>query len=239
MDIDNRIHSDKYERYGAYHWEGINPRSARFSLPLWARYARILECVPHSAKMGVEIGCGDGTLTYLLKQRAFDHMIGCDVSVEGITLAKEKIAQFALGDSVVFECKPFGECGMPQGSVDIIVLADVIEHIEDPKELLSEIRRAGKPGGCLIVTTPYKRELGVWDGYHHNEYTQKTLASLLKGFFSDTIVQPFMPLFFYKAYDKSRLILWLFKALNRAGINLLKLTLPKFEHGMLIAVCRF
>jgi len=44
---------------------------------------------------------------------------------------------------------------MEDGSVDTIIMTEVLEHIEHPSALLAEVRRVLKTGGCLFVTVPF------------------------------------------------------------------------------------
>ena len=44
--------------------------------------------------------------------------------------------------------------GLPGGSFDTIVAADVLEHIIDLPPLIAEFRRLLKPGGELLVSAP-------------------------------------------------------------------------------------
>ena len=41
-----------------------------------------------------------------------------------------------------------------EGSFDVVVAGEIIEHVPNPDLLLREIRRALRPGGTLIVSTP-------------------------------------------------------------------------------------
>lgn len=43
---------------------------------------------------------------------------------------------------------------MKDNSVDIIICASLIEHVSEPRNLLSEIERALKPGGCTYISFP-------------------------------------------------------------------------------------
>jgi ubiquinone/menaquinone biosynthesis C-methylase UbiE len=44
---------------------------------------------------------------------------------------------------------PFGD-----GAFDLVLAAEVVEHVVDVPTLLSEVRRVLKPGGEMAVTTP-------------------------------------------------------------------------------------
>jgi len=44
---------------------------------------------------------------------------------------------------------------LPDGSVDIVLLYDVLQMISDKEKLLEELHRVLKPGGILFATTEH------------------------------------------------------------------------------------
>jgi 2-polyprenyl-3-methyl-5-hydroxy-6-metoxy-1,4-benzoquinol methylase len=46
------------------------------------------------------------------------------------------------------------DAGVPDGSVDVIIMLHVIEHVPDPVGLLKELNRMLKPGGLVVLETP-------------------------------------------------------------------------------------
>lgn len=234
---------DKYQKYGAYHWKDIDSSSffkvLNRSLPLYTRYQKCLRHIPEDACYGVEIGCGDGALTYLMAGHGIREVLGCDTDSTGINLAMKQVKDLPLANSVRFECRLFQDCNIETESVDVVVLADVIEHIKDPISLLQEIKRVGKPGGQLIVTTPRARKGKLWDTHHVHEYVEESLRQLLKEFFPETYVTPFMPLLFYTIYNSSFLFRFLFNTLTNMGMNPFSIRLHGHQHVMLLGVSCF
>jgi SAM-dependent methyltransferase len=53
---------------------------------------------------------------------------------------------------------PFGD-----GTVDAVVMLDIVEHIADPAAVLAEARRVLKPGGCLVVSVPHRGPMTALD----------------------------------------------------------------------------
>ncbi len=49
------------------------------------------------------------------------------------------------------------------GSVDAVVMLDIVEHIADPAAVLAEARRVLRPGGCLVVSVPHRGPLTALD----------------------------------------------------------------------------
>jgi SAM-dependent methyltransferase len=67
---------------------------------------------------------------------------------------------------------------LDEGSFDLTVSLDVIEHLQDDVAALRELRRVTKPGGALLVTVPAYQWL--WSGHdevnhHHRRYSRRTL----------------------------------------------------------------
>ncbi|MBI9015700.1 MAG: class I SAM-dependent methyltransferase [Phycisphaerae bacterium] len=53
------------------------------------------------------------------------------------------------------------KCSLPDGSVDIVIATEVLEHMVWPHSLLQEAYRLLKPGGILIASTPNATNAGV------------------------------------------------------------------------------
>ena len=48
----------------------------------------------------------------------------------------------------------FTQMNYPEHHFDVIVMLDVIEHLENPLEALQSVERILKPGGALYLSTP-------------------------------------------------------------------------------------
>jgi len=233
---------DKYRKFGAYHWNDIDSSSMykllNRSLPLYTRYQVCLDQIQVNACNCIEIGCGDAALTYLIAQKRI-RVLGCDTDETGIELAKQKIKKLPLGHFISLYCGRFQNCHIKSNSVDVVVLADVVEHLEHPELFFQEIKRIGKKGGRLIITTPVAKKNGLWDNAHVQEYTVESLSSLLKEYFPSTLVAPFLPEIVYKIYHSFFLFRYLFNGLAFLGVNLFKANLPIGRHIMLLGVSEF
>ncbi|MEG3618518.1 class I SAM-dependent methyltransferase [Magnetovibrio sp. PR-2] len=130
----------------------------------------------------LEIGCGLGNFLYVADQAGFD-VQGIDVSQSAVQHAND-----ALG-------KPCAQAGLledmnlPQGGYDIVVLADVIEHVRDPKAFLAHVQTLVKPGGIIFMAAPSldsftARLMGrYWIEFkleHLFYFNRKTLSQLLR-----------------------------------------------------------
>ena len=70
-------------------------------------------------------------------------------------------------------------------SVDFVVTFQVIEHIQNDKFFLSEIRRVLRPAGKLIMTTPNILMSLTKSPWHIREYTPLQMNDIVTSFFSN------------------------------------------------------
>lgn len=103
-------------------------------------------------------GCGLGDVAALLRPAA-ERVIATDVSWENVRRASENLA--SRGSATVVQAAaerlPFDD-----GSLDTVVLADVIEHVFSVDEALREVTRVLRPGGRVICVTPIRATLRAW-----------------------------------------------------------------------------
>jgi 2-polyprenyl-3-methyl-5-hydroxy-6-metoxy-1,4-benzoquinol methylase len=98
----------------------------------------------------LDIGCGNGAFTAHLSMRGFS-VSGCDSSVSGITVARQAYPHLTFFQHDVMEPLPDAHVGQ----YDAVVALEVIEHLFLPRRLLSHALLALRPGGTLILSTPY------------------------------------------------------------------------------------
>jgi 2-polyprenyl-3-methyl-5-hydroxy-6-metoxy-1,4-benzoquinol methylase len=153
----------KYHR-GAYHWKNISRSLVQRHLFTVARYELILATLPSWRGLSiVDIGAGDGALSNLILE-AQGEVTCVEPTEDGLNLAKSKLSGW--GTRVKF-ARTSQEL---QGSFDVVVCAEVIEHVDDPHLLLLEIKRLIKPGGQAIITTPIRITEYPSDSEHVREY---------------------------------------------------------------------
>lgn len=69
------------------------------------------------------------------------------------------------------------------GSMDFVVSFQVIEHVRREREVLREVHRVLRPGGCFIVSTPNAVMSLTRNPWHVREYTCSQLHELLASVF--------------------------------------------------------
>lgn len=114
----------------------------------------ILAQIPADTGWILDVGCGGGWLAAALtpKQRRVISMDISDINPIKALLNTNNPYHFGLVADV-FEM-PIGE-----NSIDCIVASEIIEHVSYPKRFLEELFKVLKPGGRLIVTTPYNEKI--------------------------------------------------------------------------------
>jgi SAM-dependent methyltransferase len=68
---------------------------------------------------------------------------------------------------------------LPDASFDTVILSDVLEHLYDPRQVISEIRRVLRPGGKLLMSAPFMYGLHErpHDYYRYTRHTLERMAS--------------------------------------------------------------
>ncbi|THJ19761.1 MAG: class I SAM-dependent methyltransferase [Nitrospira sp. CG24D] len=96
----------------------------------------------------LDVGCGDGRLAREIKHvlpRVVVH--GCDLSVAALNRAEGLDRRYAVDLNV-------DRLPEPDGSLDLVVASEVIEHVIDPGRAVAEFHRVLRPGGHVLITVP-------------------------------------------------------------------------------------
>lgn len=126
----------------------------------------ILSEVPPSDGWILDVGCGGAWLAKAVAPEG-RNIISMDISdvnpIRARRLVPETNHQALVAD--VFEL-PFA-----QNSVACIVASEIIEHVPDPVKFVSALYNVLKPGGLLIITTPYNEFIRTSLCIHCNRLT--------------------------------------------------------------------
>ena len=198
------IEFNKYKKRGDYHWQGITGNIFNANIFLQARYQTVLNQIPRKNKHIVvaDIGCGDGVLSYLIRKKSLARVFGVDPSLEAIMIARNKLRQLKIKDCS-FKVGSGYELPFKNNYFDYVVLADVIEHVREPKKLLDETYRILKRNGIIILSSVIRQEGKVGDHLHTREYTSLELIKLLEKNYIVIKIVMFSPNWFTELYKIS------------------------------------
>jgi len=118
--------------------------------PLHAAILALLPAHAPGARI-LDTGCGNGALAGELLKLGY-RVTGVDASESGIAICRQAYPQAA------FHVASITDATLPDGigsGYDSIIAAEVIEHLYAPAAFLANSRRLLKPGGSLIISTPY------------------------------------------------------------------------------------
>lgn len=108
-----------------------------------------------NAPIVLELGCGTGIDINLIKKRSEDvTAIGADISMNSIQVALRVCAEF--GNSVAFFMGDTLSLPLNTGTMDMLFSQGLVEHFENPIEVIREQVRVLRAGGILIVNVPQK-----------------------------------------------------------------------------------
>jgi ubiquinone/menaquinone biosynthesis C-methylase UbiE len=110
-----------------------------------AHLAAFVASLPEAEHV-LDLGCGDGRLTSLLRAGA---LTGADVSSVALKRASARLPEAELALVEVDAPLPFVD-----SEFELVLCAEVLEHVRDVQLFLSELRRVLRPGGGLALTTP-------------------------------------------------------------------------------------
>ena len=164
-------HDHMASRYDDELWELVPAETAPQPDHL-RRFVRGLGC----AARALDVGCGDGRLTLDLEG---DHVVAADPSTVALERARTRLAapRFEL-----VEIAPDTELPFADGSFNLVLCAETIEHVRDVQLLLSEIRRVLRPSGTVGLTTPANLPLGTRPdplSPHLRQFTRRSLSRVL------------------------------------------------------------
>ena len=124
----------------------------------------------------LDLGCGEGRHAVTAWLTAPVQVVGLDLAAADLETAGRRARAFdPAGDDRTLSWIRGSGLRLPfaDESFDRVICAEVLEHVEDYRTMLREIRRVLKPGGVLAVSVPrFVPEWVCWqlsDGYHQVE----------------------------------------------------------------------
>jgi 2-polyprenyl-3-methyl-5-hydroxy-6-metoxy-1,4-benzoquinol methylase len=138
----------------------------------------------------LEVGCGSGYVSRHLVERGND-VVGIDIDPDAVNAARQVIAEVHCCDLDIVDAS-----SVVSGPFDVIVLADVLEHVRDPDRVLADLLGVLAPDGRVVLSIPNVahvdvrlmlllgewryQTLGLLDDSHLRWFTRRSIAELLR-----------------------------------------------------------
>ena len=118
----------------------------------------------------LEVGCGPGS-----QSKVFHESLGCDVvGIEIDPARAEKARTYCREVHVAnLESEDLGAF-LKEEKFDVIVCADVLEHLRNPGDLLVELKNFLKPDGYLVTSIPNITHASIVYEMIHGRFEYKT-----------------------------------------------------------------
>jgi len=138
--------------------------------------------IPGNGQVALDVGANVGGMTWRLAQH-YGYVFGIDIALAALFTARrvllhmpEKMERYrlyqegrrfeyrdlAIGRQRNIELMAASGLGMPfaDAQFDLVNCSNVIDVVSDPEGLITELDRTLKPGGLMVVTDPYRWEVG-------------------------------------------------------------------------------
>ncbi|CAB3289259.1 conserved protein of unknown function [Methanocaldococcus lauensis] len=154
----------------------------------------ILSIIPKNVKKVLDVGCSVGALGELLKKSNNEiEVVGIEIDEHMAQIAKDKLDKVIVGDIEELDLSKFFDLNY----FDCIILADVLEHLKNPWDVLKNLTNYLNKNGVIITSIPnirhyttilsliFKgywpyRERGIHDRTHLRFFTLKNIKELFE-----------------------------------------------------------
>jgi methionine biosynthesis protein MetW len=154
----------------------------------WESTGVILSMIPDGARV-LDVGCGTGSISALIKEIRHANVVGIEPHEHRALKARSRGVEV-----VVAEFTP--ETAAQLGLFDVVLFADVLEHLADPLKTLQLAGTSLNPGGSVVASVPNiahwtvrwnllrgrfnYEELGIMDATHLRWFTAKTIEQTFR-----------------------------------------------------------
>jgi 2-polyprenyl-3-methyl-5-hydroxy-6-metoxy-1,4-benzoquinol methylase len=133
------------------------------------RFQTVARLLPAAGVLRVlDVGCGIGELTEMIAGRRYK-TYALDLGFDSIRRASAKFRKINI--NVPFVQGDVYRLPFQDSSFDAVVASEIIEHLDRPQDAIREIARVVRPGGCFVLSTPYRERLRYTICIHCNRKT--------------------------------------------------------------------
>jgi SAM-dependent methyltransferase len=134
------------EYYDKY-WDGAE--AAHFDRRSRERARLAAAMISHSAGRLLDAGAGRGVAAAFFRERGFE-VVALDISPHALAYCRQRGVEARAAD---LESDDVG------GPYDVVLVLEVLEHLEKPQETLIKLKNALSAGGEIIISMPNDRNI--------------------------------------------------------------------------------
>lgn len=160
------------ERFFARSWTHVFYLWKLYQVTIGKTMRKILLGRPGDRRRVLDLGCGPGTSLFEVSDVCADipgvQWCGLDLNVREVTLAARR-SRFRVAERgrrpIRFLVGDLRRVPLADGSMDLVLSSEVVEHLPDPRPAIAEMARILKPGSYALLTTPNPNNLPERVGY--------------------------------------------------------------------------
>ncbi|MFC1848233.1 class I SAM-dependent methyltransferase [Chloroflexota bacterium] len=159
----------------------------RFNPAPWGAHSRVVKLIGNNKRV-LDVGCATGEVARELKMNGCS-VIGIEIDPHQAKIAQEVCDEVIKGDIETMDLGPMSS------SFNVVLMADVLEHLKDPLQTLKNASRLLSDDGFAIIVLPNIAHLwfrlkllagqfdyvdkGTLDRTHLRFFTLKTVKKLI------------------------------------------------------------
>jgi SAM-dependent methyltransferase len=150
---------------------------------VWSLVRRYVDRAAERRLKVCELGCGTGGNLAAVAER--HDVVGVERSPWALAYARRR-----LGNRIIQGSLP-DDVDLPSNAFDVVLLTDVLEHVEDDARSAATAIRLLLPGGIVVATVPaYQWLYTARDAQHHHfrRYSKRRFQSLWSGDVCETLL---------------------------------------------------
>jgi 2-polyprenyl-3-methyl-5-hydroxy-6-metoxy-1,4-benzoquinol methylase len=154
-------------------------------------HSKIVSLVPPATRV-LEFGCATGYMSEVLKNRLGCTVVGVEIDRDAAAIAERHTERVIVGDAekIDYAAELAGE------EFDVVLFADVLEHLKEPGEVLRRVRPFIGENGVVIASIPNiahasvrlallggefrYREWGLLDDTHLRFFTRASIQDMFE-----------------------------------------------------------
>jgi 2-polyprenyl-3-methyl-5-hydroxy-6-metoxy-1,4-benzoquinol methylase len=119
--------------------------------------AHVVRMVGHNKRV-LEVGCGPGSITRILAQQNGCEVTGLELDPDAINVVAPYCSQVIQAD---LNSEAWPDLLVGADKFDVVIAADVLEHLYDPWTTIRRMTSLLKPDGYLVISLPHAGHAAV------------------------------------------------------------------------------